>query len=139
MVVSGFRGAGTVFSRGDGASPEVFNTVTNVISITGPQISKEDIEVTHLGSTAKEFISALDDPGELQLQMNWDPSNAQHVGMRSDAEGSTTRNYRIVWNDASSTQVDFLGEAMDFSLDTQPNAAVVASVRVKISGALTWS
>ncbi len=139
MPVSGFRGAGTVFSRGDGASPEVFTAVSNVVSISGPGISKDDIEVTHLGSSAKEFIGALDDPGELTLVINWDPSNTQQVGLRQDAEGTSQGNYRIVWADADSTQVDFLAEVMEFSLETQPNDKVVANVRLKISGALTWS
>lgn len=134
-----FRGAGTTFARGDGASPEVFTAVGDVVSIDGPQISKDEIEVTALDSAAKEFIGALDDPGELTLQLNWNPQDAGHVALRQDAEGSTVRNYRIVWNDVSSTQVTFAGEVMEFSLNTEPNDAVKGSVRVKISGSLTWA
>lgn len=134
-----FRGAGTNFQRGNGASPEVFTTVGDVVSIGGPNITKEEIEVTALDSTAKEFIGALDDPGELTMELNWNPQDAQHVNLRSDAEGTTVRNYRIVFNDVSSTQVDFAGEVMEFSINTEPNDAVKASVRVKITGSLTWS
>ncbi len=59
-----FRGTGTQFLRGDAASPEVFTAVGDVISISGPSIVKDEIEVTALDSTAKEFISDLDNPGE---------------------------------------------------------------------------
>ena len=134
-----FRGAGTVFSRGDGASPEVFTAVGDVVSISGPAITKDEIETTALDSTAKEFIGALDDPGELTMELNWNPQDVGHVGLRVDAEGNTVKNYRVVWNDVSSTQVDFAGEVMEFTLNTEPNDAVKGSVRVKVRGALTWS
>lgn len=134
-----FRGTGSTFARGDGASPEVFTTVGDIVSMSGPSITKEEIEVTALDSTAKEFIGALDDPGEITLELNWNPQDAEHVLLRSDAEGSATGNFRIVWNDVSSTQVDFNAEVMEFSINTEANVAVKASVRLKINGALTWS
>ena len=134
-----FRGTGTTFYRGDGASPEVFTAVGDVVSIAGPEISKEEIEVTALDSTAKEFISALDDPGEVTLLVNWNPQDAQHVLLRSDAEGNTARNYRIIWSDVSSTQVNFNGQVMVFSLNTESASATQANLRLKITGALTWS
>ena len=134
-----FRGSGTVFSRGDAASPEVFTGIGDVISIAGPAIVKDEIETTALDSTSKEFIGALDDPGEITLELNWNPADSEHVSLRSDAEGSTVRNYRVVWSDTSSTQVDFAAEVMEFSLNTEANDAVKGSVRLKISGALVWS
>ncbi len=134
-----FRGAGTVLSRGDAASPEVFTAIADVISISGPAITKDEIEVTALDSSAKEFIGALDDPGELTLELNWNPQDSEHVNLRADAEGNTVRNYRVVWSDVSNTTVDITGEVMEFSLNTEPNDAVKGSVRIKVSGALTWS
>lgn len=134
-----FRGAGTTFARGDAASPEVFTTVGDVVTLAGPAISKDEIEVTALDSTAKEFIGALDDPGEITMELNWNPQDGQHVLLRQDAEGNTVRNYRVVFNDVSSTQVDFAAEVMEFSLNTEPNDATKASVRLKVTGSLTWS
>ncbi len=134
-----FRGTGTNFQRGDGASPESFTTVGDVTQISGPQITKDEIEVTALDSTAKEFLGALDDPGELTLELNWNPQDTEHVNLRTDAEGSTVRNYRVVWSDVSSTQVTFAAEVMEFTISTEAQDAVKASVRLKISGALTWA
>lgn len=134
-----FRGSGTTFLRGDAASPEVFTAVGDVVSIAGPNITKDEIEVTALDSSAKEFIGALDDPGEITLELNWNPQDSEHVNLRTDAEGSTVRNYRIVWSDVSSTQVDFAAEVMEFSVNAEANDAVKASVRLKVSGALTWT
>ena len=47
-----FRGSGTVLSRGDAASPEVFTAIGDVISISGPAITKDAIETTALDSVA---------------------------------------------------------------------------------------
>jgi hypothetical protein len=134
-----FRGTGTSFARGDGASPEVFTTIGDVISISGPSITKDEIEVTALDSTAKEFIGALDDPGDVTLELNWNPQDTEHVNLRTDAEGNTKRNYRIVWNDISSTQATVNAEVMEFSINTEANDAVKASVRLKLNGAITWA
>lgn len=137
--MSVFRGSGTTFSRGDASSPEGFTAVGDVVSISGPGISKEEIDVTALDSSSKEYIGALDDAGEMTLELNWNPQDTGHVGLRSDAEGSTARGYRVIWADVSSTQLDFQGEAMEFSINTEPNDAVKASVRIKVNGSLTWS
>jgi hypothetical protein len=134
-----FRGSGTAFARGDGASPEAFTAVGDVTSLNGPNITKDEIEVTALDSTAKEFLGALDDPGEITLELNWNPQDTEHVNLRTDAEGSTARNYRITWSDLSSTNVTFSAEVMEFSITAEANDAVKASVRLKINGALTWA
>ena len=134
-----FIGAGTVFSRGDGASPEVFTVIGEVVNLVGPGAVKDEVEVTNLGSSAKEFVSALVDFGEVTAELNWNPQDSEHVLLRSDQEGSAKVNYRVIWADVSSTQVDFNGEVMEFSISTEPNDAVKASVRIKLSGALTWS
>jgi hypothetical protein len=134
-----FRGSGTVLSRGDAASPEVFTGVGDVVSIAGPAITKDEIEVTALDSAAKEFIGALDDPGEITMELNWNPQDSEHVNLRTDAEGSVVRNYRVIWSDVSGTTVTFAAEVMEFTLNTEANDAVKASTRMKISGSLIWT
>ena len=137
--MSVFRGTSTTFYRGDAASPTAYTAVGDVVSISGPGISKDEIEVTALDSTSKEYIGALDDAGEISLELNWNPQDAQHVLLRSDSEGSTKFDYRVIWGDVSSTQVDFNGEVMEFSINTEANDAVKATCRIKINGSLTWS
>ena len=87
-----FIGAGTVFSRGDGASPEVFTDVGDVLSVVGLGGVKDEVEITNLGSVAKQFVSALADFGEVQLELNWNLQEAAHVLHRSDHEGSARAN-----------------------------------------------
>lgn len=135
-----WTGVGTDLLRGDGAPTEAFVVVPEVISIGGPQITKGDIEVTNLDSTAKEFISDLKDNGALDCEMNWLPNDATQTLVRSDAEGSTGGNWRIIWPaTGGNVQVDFFAEVNSFTINTEPGAQATASWTLKISGALTWS
>ena len=56
-------GYGTLLKRGDGGAPEVFTTVPEVGSISGPSMETDEAEVTSHSSAAsgafKEFILTL--------------------------------------------------------------------------------
>ena len=56
---------GTEFRLGSTASPPVYTAVAEILSISGPEVSVEEIEVTSLGSTGgyKEYVSGLKDGG----------------------------------------------------------------------------
>ncbi len=134
-----FRGSGTAFKRGDGASPEIFVTIADVISISGPGITKDEIETTALDSNAKEFIGALDDPGEITLELNQNFQDPGQPLLRADAEGSALGNFEVVWSDVSGTKAAFNGEVMEYSITAEANDAVKASVRIKVNGSITWT
>lgn len=72
---------GTLFKIGDGASPEVFSTVAQMRSISGPSTTgvKQDI-TTH--STAGNWMEAavvLNDPGTIGFPANYDSAEATHA------------------------------------------------------------
>ena len=51
MTAAAKAGVGTTFSVGDGASPEVFTAIGEIVNASGPNISAEQIEVTTLDSS----------------------------------------------------------------------------------------
>ena len=65
MTTAAQIGAGTLFKRGDGASPEVFTTIAEVTSVDGPTSVFDIIDVTTMESTGndREFIAGKGDPG----------------------------------------------------------------------------
>ena len=72
---------GTLFKIGDGASPEVFGTVAQMRSISGPSATgvKQDI-TTH--STAGNWMEAavvLLDPGTIGFPCNYDSAETTHA------------------------------------------------------------
>lgn len=96
--MSGRDGFGTLFQRGDGATPtEHFTTIANVTGIKGPDRKRETIDVTAHDSPDQymEFIGGLKDGGEVQLDINYDPGAATH-DLDDDFDDVDPRNYRIV-------------------------------------------
>jgi predicted secreted protein len=89
---------GTLFKRGNGATPtEVFTTIANVTNISGPERTRDTIEVTSHDSPEqwKEFLGGLKDGGELSLDINYDPSETTH-DLDDDFDDVNPRNYKIV-------------------------------------------
>lgn len=96
--MSGRDGFGTLFKRGNGATPtEVFTTIANVTSISGPDRKRETIDVTAHDSPGgwMEFLGGLKDGGEVQLDINYDPAEATH-DIDTDFDDVDPRNYKIV-------------------------------------------
>jgi predicted secreted protein len=96
--MSGRDGFGTQFQRGNGATPtEVFTTIANVTSISGPDRKRETIDVTAHDSPDQymEFIGGLKDGGEVALEINYDPSETTH-DLDEDFDDTVARNYRVV-------------------------------------------
>ena len=62
-------GYGTIIARGNGAVPEVFTAIAEVISIDGPGLDSDDVEVTHLSSPGgyREYKGGLKEPGEVSM------------------------------------------------------------------------
>jgi hypothetical protein len=93
-------GSGLKLQRGDGATPtEGFTTVGEVTNVSGPDETVEQIDVTSYDSTAREFIAALPDSGEVTFEMNLIGSNAQQQGLRTDLRAGTVRNFKLIMKD----------------------------------------
>jgi predicted secreted protein len=142
MTALAKSGIGTVVAVGDGASPEVFTAIAEIVSADGPSIEAEDIDVTTLDSTGgfKEFISGLKDGGTLDLSLLF-TKGATQIGLRADLEATppTARNYRLTIPTSPNTIADFSATPKSFSHSQSPTAALAAEVSLKISGAITWT
>lgn len=128
---------GTLLKRGDGASPEVFTTVPDVVSISGPDASKGEIEVTDLSSTAKEFKGGLADFGRMTVELNYIPGNAVHGAMRTDfiSSASPVRNWQLLF--VNGKQWNFAGYIAAFPGNTQADSVQKSSMTIRLSGSVT--
>lgn len=109
------HGYGAQLMVGDGASPETFESVADVMSITPGEMSTAVIDKTHLRSPAahREKMPGLRDSGPFTCQLNWRPDhesqNNAGGGAGSFAGGGlvamwiarTVHNFQIVLNDGS--------------------------------------
>lgn len=96
-------GFGTLLQRGDGGSPEVYTTILEITSITGPSLARETVDATHYESPSgyREFLGGLIDGGEVTFEGNWVPRNSTHdatTGLLTEMASSdvTIRNWRIL-------------------------------------------
>lgn len=133
-----------LFKRGNGASPEVFTTVSESAEISGFGAKNPLVEATHFESTAKEYLSGLPDGAEFTVKCNFLPNHATQgaaAGMLYDQANGTLRDFRIYFP----TGVDggivahFSALVLGFDISASPDAVVPITFSLKISGSIWWS
>lgn len=113
--------------------------IAEVAGITGPGISRNAIDATHLNSPsqAKEFIAGLIDAGEVSLDLNWLPSDATHAALFNDLMAGTKDTYSIVWPNAGPTTWTFTALVTAFSPTAPKDDRLSASATLKLSGTIS--
>src|ERR1035438_2610657 len=111
----------TLLQLGNGASPEVYATVANVGSITGPGMSAQVVDVTShsSGTPWREKITTLLDNGDLTFDVYFIPSDAGHKLLLSTFTGRLFSYFQIQFPDPGHTQWQFTGYISKFST-TEP-------------------
>lgn len=137
MPSNAFSGIGTSFKRGDGASAEAFVSVAEVKNISGPDISRDFIDVSSLDSTGgyREFIAGFRDAGQIVLTMNY--VRATYDDLKTDFDSDSTRNYQIVFGDTTATTYDFAGWVVGLTHGVPFDDAVSLECTIKIDGQIT--
>jgi len=135
-VVSGF---GVQFKTGDGASPEVFTPVAEVLSVSGPTINRDVIEATHTDSlnNYKEFLSGLTDGGEVTVTMNFLPGDGtqdEATGILGDFLVQTLRNYSIVFPTSPAVTWTFSAFLTGYEPDSPIDDRMTCTATFKLSG-----
>ena len=132
--------------RGDGVTPtEGFTTIAEVTSLNGPNESAEQIDVTSFDSTAREFVAALVDSGEVSFDMNFVGENAQQQGLRTDQRAGTKRNFKLIIPDrtleASCSTCAFAAivTALSGPQASGVDGAIPQSCTLKVSGTPAWT
>lgn len=130
---------GIVIERGNGANPEVFTAIGEITRFDGPNGSASIIDVTHLGSTAKEKRPGLQDNGQVTFDMNLVPGDVGQIGLRDDRASRVERSFRIVLTDEANTALAFAGFVTGFSISGGVDDKVAASAVVEVTGDVVWS
>lgn len=146
MVAStGKVGLGTVFKVGDGASPEVFTSVVNVVSINLSGRSVEEVDFTHLASDGgfREFRAGFKDPGEVQLTCHYNPTNAT-------LNGTAGLEYLLNQGTQFNWEIDMSGAGFAYKLSGNGYVSggdftftgedpITYDVTIRVSGSITES
>lgn len=128
-------------SHGHGASFTIgATTVANIIAITGPDQTKDPIDISTMDSTSKfrEFIGGMLDAGEITFEINYDGSAAGTTDALNTLYVATaTETMTVTFPDTSLwAAVGFitaLGHAVPF------DDKITQSLTVKLTGVPTYT
>ena len=133
MASEAMIGMGTKFQREDGAGS--FEDVAEVYGISGPNMSRETVEVTHYGSEGgyREHIGGLREPGTVSFTLNFVKST--YESMKADFEEDNNKTYRIVLpNDEMTLEFDAM--VTELPLEIPEGDRITAEITMQISGAV---
>jgi predicted secreted protein len=133
---------GSIFYWSSSTTPTTNNAIGEVKSFSGPSGSAGIIDITHLGSTAKEKLIGLRDEGQITFECNLMTSAAagQQL-MRGDRATRSQRAWSIILADSttSPTRLNGVGYCTGFSVSGGVDDVVKASITVEIDGAVSWT
>lgn len=130
---------GTLLKAGDGGGPELFTTLGEIVSVGGPEVERETIDVTHMESPDKfrEFIGSLKDGGEIEVGVNLlvDPAGAFMIKIEQLIDTDDRSNFLISFPDDNATNWGVSAILTSFSKeDAEVDGKLGASYTLKVSG-----
>jgi len=134
-------GYGSVFQIQTENSPDNYVDLAEVISITPPTFSLDQVDVTHMQSPNRnrEFISGLNDPGECSFDINFIPGNSADDRMFEllalPTGASRARNCRISY--PNGVTWSFLAELTGYEPTVPVDDKMTATVTFKVSGSIS--
>lgn len=134
------KGYGATFGRGDGASPESFTDIAQVINIIPPQLSRETIDTTHLESADgyNEYIPGMREGGEVTFTLGYEKNGTGQSDIRGDFDSDANVNYKVTYPNGATWE--FTGFVTGLSpSEVANNERVTESVTIKVTGKPTWT
>ena len=137
MSSSALDSQGLIFSYLSADSPITYTAIPEITNIAGPGGQANEIDVTDLNSTAKEFRMGLQDEGSITLDILYIPGNAAHAALRTARAGQTLTGFQITFTDSPQTLWQFNGFVLGFEISNAVDDVTKASVTIRVSGAVT--
>lgn len=133
----------TKLQVGDGATPEIFTDIAEVVSIEPPANDAPPIDISHLLSPKREKRIGLADPGEASCLLNFLFGNTGQKQLEDDQKSGTIRNYRIMYRPeppetAYKNGHEFGAGVKQFKIETiELDAPLRATVTFSVTGDIT--
>ena len=138
MTTAAIWAYGSKLQIGDGAGSEAFTDVAEIVELTPPAMSRDEIDVTSHNSADgyREFISGLRDGGEVSFKANWLPTNTTHdgtTGLLESFNDNANHNWKIILPNSLIT-ISFVGFLTAFEPDLPLEDQAQLSGTIKVSG-----
>lgn len=133
----------TLLKLGDGGSPEMFNTVLDVLDLTPPNIGLDTEEITS-HSTAnfwRKYGPTLLDGGEISFEVLWDPATGgSHETVLNNVTSRTVSNFQLDFpGNTSNARWEFSGFFTSFQPMPPIDEHLKASVTIKVTDSISFT
>jgi predicted secreted protein len=95
-----------------------------------------EIDITHLGSTGREYMAGIPDGGTCTFTIHYDPDLAGHVALTTAYTARTSQAWVIELT--NNDDMTFSGPITGLQFEGSIDSPVSASVTVRVSGAITF-
>ena len=132
---------GTLLQHGSNASPEGYTTVPEVKKLSGPSVKFTLLDATSHDSIGgfQEYIPGLADGDNLSATINWRPSNAVHMALRTDSYARTQGSFKVVFPDSADNTVVVTTYISNIVPTADIGVILAAALTIKVTGEPTWS
>jgi hypothetical protein len=116
--------------------------VGEVTDFSGPGGQAAVIDVTHLGSTAREKRIGIRDEGQMTLGVNFVPADVAQAVLRSDRATRTMKKCVIKFNDTTAADCNkavFEAYCSGFSISGGVDQKVAGQVVLEVANAVTYT
>jgi len=136
---------GTLLTRGasaSGTTPNTFEAIAEVKSIKGPSTEVSVLDVTTHSSAAsgnfREKVPSLIDPGTIEFELNYVPTDATIQAIQDDMLARTKRDWQVL--PAGTSQIiSFSGYVTAFPLQFPTDDVMSATITITLTGATDFS
>lgn len=123
--------------------------VGNITALGEISSPADDIDVTTLDSTAREFVQGFKTPGDFTFPIVFNSQNASHTALLALKTAGTERNWGIYFSEVATpptasssllvgpttrTRIVFNGYVKDIQFAFEANDVVRGTVTIKVSG-----
>lgn len=137
MATQAVSSHGTLLKVGDGADPEVFATIAEVLDISGPGTTLNTEDATNHDSGGwREPIPTILEGGEVTFDINYH-QGASQTSMREDMETRTRRTYQMVLPLDPVETLEFAGYVTNFEYAAPVEGILRASCTIMVTGPIT--
>jgi len=129
---------------GDIADGTVFKwratAISGVTGFNGPSLHRDVANISDLDTSVAGFLGAKAlDPGEVSLDVNWNPDLAIHNTLITDMAANTAGAFLIEWQNGTSNTWTYSANAIitDIAPGGSMGDKIDGSITFKLDGALT--
>lgn len=120
-----------------GTSPITYTNIGEITNFNGFDGSAAEIDVTHLGSTAKEWLMGLQDFGSFNIDVNYLNADAGQDLLRTAKGNRDLHYFKATFSDASTAT--FSGYVLSAPISGGVDAKVDGNFTIRISGDVTFA